>query len=966
MIVSESSRRSNGLQDDDLGLLSTPEVEIPADQGGDTNDYSGHQHIYYVHYTEWDRRMDEWISRSRIRFAFQISDLLAKQAEEKRALARSTSRATDLSSSLKGDVNASSTQFADEDRAAEIQGSMDGQVVETQTARPIAGAGKGSKHNVASTSSPTHSNSEDGHATGNAGHGHGHFSAEDLKLHEEATKVKNIDAIVLGKYRMTTWYYCFPSDHQLLTSSGFKFVDELTMNDYIATYNRDTAEIEYRRPNNLVQKTGIHRMIDFVQRGECACGKAAGDERQVHGHPCNGDRCSSHVELSVTAEHDMWCATSEVEPKEQCTWRSGRKNTWLRQESDNFSTYAIRKASSLLTSKAVKFMATAGNGVSPRHAMTWAPSEHGTSKCTTRHVKRIRKSTKHTSTETCLSQTAAGSVLTSVLSNRSFAQFDVDNGSSWHSTCAMQPSLSSALQVNAIDRLAAFVEFSGHWLALGHVDEESASVCCRSQDPRHSKRLQQLLRRLEVPFTTNMDKKSIELVSITDQNWFRYFFSSFREPSSQRNFAENRYLPPWAWTLSNYFVRLLLRGLSCTDAKDGRTNKIFTKSAILRDEIVHICLHAGYSPYFTPAKPGANRSHESDPKHTAETVWCVQYAEHGTPDTQPTLLPQRDLSERSYDGTVYCVNVPNHLVFARKAHRAINGTIFKASRPIIVGNSPFPQEYNRFKTLWFCEYCLSYFGYADELKRHSSKCSIRHPPGNEIYRSTETNVTVAAFEVDGLQEKVYCQNMSYIGKLYLDHKTLEYDCTPFLFYIICELDGLGYHPVGYFSKEKHAASAFNLACILTLPCHQRKGYGKFIISLSYELSKVEERVGSPEKPISDLGQQAYSSYWSSTLIQMLARRKPGDQFSIEELSRVTCVTCDDIIETLKLLKVLQWYQGRWVFSETQVQKLEFDRVRREEKQHEQLTKNPQQMYVAPCRPERLHWVAYVRNSKQTT
>lgn len=35
---------------------------------------------------------------------------------------------------------------------------------------------------------------------------------------------------------------------------------------------------------------------------------------------------------------------------------------------------------------------------------------------------------------------------------------------------------------------------------------------------------------------------------------------------------------------------------------------------------------------------------------------------------------------------------------------------------------------------------------------------------------------------------------------------------------------------------------YNLACILMLPCYQRKGYGKFLISFSYELSKIEGKV----------------------------------------------------------------------------------------------------------------------------
>lgn len=96
----------------------------------------------------------------------------------------------------------------------------------------------------------------------------------------------------------------------------------------------------------------------------------------------------------------------------------------------------------------------------------------------------------------------------------------------------------------------------------------------------------------------------------------------------------------------------------------------------------------------------------------------------------------------------------------------------------------------------------------------------------------------------GHKEKFFCQNLCYLAKLFLDHKTLYYDVDLFLFYLLCECDDRGAHVVGYFSKEKKSEQGYNLACILTLPAYQRKGYGKALISMSYELSRIERKVCS--------------------------------------------------------------------------------------------------------------------------
>jgi len=221
--------------------------------------------------------------------------------------------------------------------------------------------------------------------------------------------------------------------------------------------------------------------------------------------------------------------------------------------------------------------------------------------------------------------------------------------------------------------------------------------------------------------------------------------------------------------------------------------------------------------------------------------------------------------------------------------------------------SPYPEEYTVLPKIYICEFCLKYMKASSVMKRHAQKCVWKHPPGDEIYRKDKLSV----FEVCGKKYKQYCQNLCLIAKSFLDHKTLYYDVEPFLFYVMTAADSDGCHIVGYFSKEKNSFLNYNVSCILTLPPYQRKGYGRLLIDFSYLLSKNEGKIGSPEKPLSDLGLISYRAYWKDILLYYLCNY-PEKEISVKAISEEMGIQAYDIVSTLQYLGMIKYWRGKHV------------------------------------------------------
>jgi hypothetical protein len=132
----------------------------------------------------------------------------------------------------------------------------------------------------------------------------------------------------------------------------------------------------------------------------------------------------------------------------------------------------------------------------------------------------------------------------------------------------------------------------------------------------------------------------------------------------------------WVYALRKAEARCLLAGLCLADGAEGADESaIFTASVQLRDEVVRLALHAGYSPHFvrSPSTDGAGR-------------WRVSYSDAAS-IAQPVLHAQREVQEVQYEGRTWCITLPHGFILARRAARdPASGVVTQASRPVVTGN----------------------------------------------------------------------------------------------------------------------------------------------------------------------------------------------------------------------------------------------------------------------------------------
>jgi hypothetical protein len=450
---------------------------------------------------------------------------------------------------------------------------------------------------------------------------------------------------------------CFADDTRILTDRGFMFIDEIEdmsekerVNLMYSCYDKSTEALVYRK-GVIVYPEDKKLLYDVTQ-----CGYAAewrGEEGGPH---------SNHLSIRVTGEHELYVQMGNRSNGQAhgVKWGElhGGITAPMKQSVDEILTRSVRHRG-----LCIRFQAHAPNG----------------------HISDTYDSGFPEFAEPLGLHT--GTQINSFLQLYGFSLGDDSIG------------------------FSSFECVKGAYITLHPNKVSDIEWLCQTL---HKCGLKE---GLELDFHQARTGKgdSVSII-ITNGGWNNYFAHQYCiagmgvEPSEK--------LAKWFWhwclrrSLNKEQLRHVIHGLLRANGFESGENVIFTSNVCFRDQLMHACLHAGYSAFFdcTDVKgtvPGYTHSNDdaiyqpheltneqkedasqSHPLTASTANWRVHYNDVDVKLSGSSFMDVKDIHPvKEYAGKLWCVTVEHddHLVVVQRAERDDEGVIVKASKPIIIG-----------------------------------------------------------------------------------------------------------------------------------------------------------------------------------------------------------------------------------------------------------------------------------------
>lgn len=214
-----------------------------------------------------------------------------------------------------------------------------------------------------------------------------------------------------------------------------------------------------------------------------------------------------------------------------------------------------------------------------------------------------------------------------------------------------------------------WMEFFGLWIAEGHTNKGTNgdyNVILSNSDRRLVTRMVQVFRELGYRPLTIENQPGCFQIRVRNYQLYAYL----------KRFGQShqKFIPVEVKQLSKELLAILLDSYLKGDGHVyGRTGKglsATTNSVRLRDDLQEMALKVGMSAYY---KLGTKRGTPLKALHSGRykarfDAWVVYFLRHNRHGVTPSVIRKQGYTESwaDFDGKVYCVSVPNHVIYVRR------------------------------------------------------------------------------------------------------------------------------------------------------------------------------------------------------------------------------------------------------------------------------------------------------------
>ncbi|KAG4302673.1 hypothetical protein PCK1_001028 [Pneumocystis canis] len=203
----------------------------------------------------------------------------------------------------------------------------------------------------------------------------------------------------------------------------------------------------------------------------------------------------------------------------------------------------------------------------------------------------------------------------------------------------------------------------------------------------------------------------------------------------------------------------------------------------------------------------------------------------------------------------------------------------------------------------------------DEIKKTDIKMTLFQDDDTAMRVSNPHQTDELCEKIAFFENRVRCLNESY--------QTLEKQYLGLIErrYVLYEIDQFlnKNHDV----REGPVSTNIDMIPLLENDVEQNAMNPSGLLGISVLLSQREGKIGTPEKPLSYLGLVSYRNYWKIKMCYELCNLKKPT--SIQEISKRTSMTPDDVISTLERLDALVYDSVSKIFL-IQVDKNKFQEI----------------------------------------